>query len=210
MINGEHTIEALHVAKSFGRRGVLKDVTFGIRQGEIVGIAGENGAGKSTLLKILVGLLAPTAGEVAINGSAGYCPQEMLVFETLTVRENFRLFAAAYGLDQTKRAAPWEEAENELLERFRFHQYQNTLVSHLSGGTKQKLNLSLALLHSPDVLILDEPYSGFDWETYLRFWEFAAELRSQGRSVLIVSHFVYDRSKFDALFELADGVLRCV
>jgi len=210
MIDDKHTIEALHVGKSFGRRGVLKDVTFGIRPGEIVGIAGENGAGKSTLLKILVGLLAPTAGEVRINGNTGYCPQEMLVFETLTVRENFRLFAAAYGLDQAKRAAPWEDAENELLERFRFQQYENTLVSHLSGGTKQKLNLSLALLHSPDVLILDEPYSGFDWETYLRFWEFAAELRSQGRSVLIVSHFVYDRSKFDALFELADGVLRCV
>jgi ABC-2 type transport system ATP-binding protein len=210
MTNGEHTIEAQHISKSFGRRGVLKDVTFGIRQGEIVGIAGENGAGKTTLLKILIGLLAPTAGEVTIKGRAGYCPQEMLVFETLTVRENFRLFAAAYGLDQTKRAVPWEQARNELLERFRFSQYEKTLVSHLSGGAKQKLNLALALLHSPDVLILDEPYSGFDWETYLHFWEFASELRSQGRSVLIVSHFVYDRSKLDLFFELSDGVLRCV
>ncbi len=180
-----------------------------MRQGELVGVVGENGTGKSTLLKILVGLLEPTTGQVELRGSFGYCPQEMVIFESLTVRENFRYFAAAYGLDRTEPSTSYEDAKNDLLRRFHFHEYEDRLVSELSGGTKQKLNVSLALLHSPDVLILDEPYSGFDWETYLHFWEYADELRSRGTSILIVTHFVIDRSKFDRLFALADGVFRC-
>jgi ABC-type multidrug transport system ATPase subunit len=210
MSKGKTILEVGHVAKSFGSRNVLRDVTFKMQRGEILGIVGENGSGKSTLLRILVGLLPPAAGKVTAHGSVGYCPQELLIFETLTVQENFRYYVSAYGLDQTRDTSLWEGAKNDLLERFRFRQYANMLVSELSGGTKQKLNLSLALLHSPDILILDEPYSGFDWETYLHFWDFAGELRSQGRSILVVSHFVYDRSKFNALLELKDGVLQCV
>ncbi len=80
-------------------------------------------------------------------------------------------------------------------------------VATLSGGTKQKLNLTLALMHNPRVLLLDEPYQGFDWETYLRFWDLAAELRARGCAVLIISHLLFDQQRFDALYQLHDGRL---
>ena len=157
-----------------------------------------------------MGLLAPGAGKVVSYATVGYCPQEIVAFETLTVYENFLYFATAYGLRRKKIADSWEEAKDNLLDYFRFGQYENRLVSELSGGTKQKLNLSLALLHSPDILILDEPYSGFDWETYLRFWSYSEELQSKGKSILIVSHLVNDRSKFNSLYALKEGSLECV
>jgi len=88
-----------------------------------------------------------------------------------------------------------------------FGQYDDFRVEHLSGGTRQKLNLALALLPDPEVLLLDEPYAGFDYETYLRFWEMSRELADRGRSILIVSHFVEDRERFDRIYRVADG--RC-
>jgi ABC-2 type transport system ATP-binding protein len=202
-------VEVRNVAKAFGRRRVLRDVNLSLRRGEMAGIMGENGSGKSTLLKIIVGLLVPSAGEVVVREKVGYCPQEMLVFETLTVHENFAFFAAAYGLRQGLKTDGWQDRERFLLARFRFAPYRDMLVSNLSGGTGQKLNLSLAVLHEPGLLILDEPYSGFDWETYLHFWEYAAELKAAGVCLLVVSHFLYDRSKFDTVYELRGGVLRC-
>jgi ABC-type multidrug transport system ATPase subunit len=204
-----NVVEVRNVAKSFGRRNVLKDITFIVRPGEMAGIVGENGSGKTTLLKTIVGLLTPSAGEVIVRERIGYCPQEMLVFDTLTVAENFAYFAAAYGLRKGHGPNGWRAREGTLLSRFGFAPYRNSLVSSLSGGTRQKLNLSLALLHEPGLLILDEPYSGFDWETYLHFWEYAAELKTAGRSFLVVSHFLHDRSRFDTIYELRDGVLRC-
>ncbi|MDH4197345.1 MAG: ABC transporter ATP-binding protein [Candidatus Aminicenantes bacterium] len=202
-------LEVRNVAKAFGRRRVLRDVNFSLRRGEMVGIVGENGSGKTTMLKIIVGLLSPSAGEVSVREKVGYCPQEMLVFETLTVDENFAYFAAAYGLRQGPGTDGWRDRERFLLSRFRFAPYKDMLVSNLSGGTRQKLNLSLAVLHEPGLLILDEPYSGFDWETYLYFWEYAAALKAAGACFLVVSHFLYDRGKFDKVYELREGVLRC-
>jgi ABC-2 type transport system ATP-binding protein len=199
------------VAKSFSSRRVLEDVTLTMCPGDMIGIVGENGSGKSTLLKILVGLLAPSSGSVFTHGRIGYCPQDVLVFNTLTVNENFRQFATAYNLDgKSDGFASWKVEKESLLEHFKFKEYEDAPVSTLSGGTRQKLNLSLALLHQPDLLILDEPYTGFDWETYLRFWQMTADLRRRGRSLLIVSHFIYDREKFDGIFELKGGVLECV
>ncbi len=208
-MNGQPILQAERIAKSFGKHRVLNDVSLAMRRGAIAGIVGENGAGKSTLLKILMGLLAPGAGKVSVRGTIGYCPQEAVAFETLTVSENFRYFATAYGLRRNGRAGSWETAKDGLLGFFNFGQYENRLVSELSGGTKQKLNLSLALLHAPDILILDEPYSGFDWETYLRFWDYTEKLRSEGKSILIVSHLVNDRTKFDNLYALKEGHLEC-
>jgi ABC-type multidrug transport system ATPase subunit len=202
-------LQVRDVSKSFGRRQVLRDVSFHLSRGRIVGITGENGAGKTTLLRIIVGLLAPDSGRVTKGARIGYCPQELAVFETLTIRENFSFFAADYGLERRVPSKPWVEAMDELSRHFRFASYQNALVSTLSGGTKQKLNFALSVLHDPGLLILDEPYSGFDWETYLRFSEYAEERKSMGLSILIVSHFVYDRSKFDLILELKEGRLQC-
>jgi len=202
-------LKVANIAKSFGRHQVLRDITFEMHKGEIVGIVGENGSGKSTLLKIIVGLLSPHAGSISVREKIGYCPQDMLIFETLTVAENFSYFATAYGLIGKSQASRLKETRKHLLQQFRFEPYEERLVSTLSGGTKQKLNFCLAVLHSPGLLILDEPYSGFDWETYLHFWEYAEELKAAGKCVLIVSHFIYDRSKFDAVFELKEGLLRC-
>jgi ABC-type multidrug transport system ATPase subunit len=192
------------VAKAYGRNRVLVDSSLTIAPGEIVGVTGENGSGKSTLLNIIVGRMRPDSGSVSATGRIGYCPQEMLVFDTLTVRENFRFFAAAYG------RSDWPARMQTLLGQLNFERYADTPVSHLSGGTRQKLNLAIAYLHEPDILILDEPYSGFDWETYLHFWELTAELRARNRAVLVVSHFVHDRERFDSLYRIVAGRLEPV
>lgn len=198
-----------NVSKSFGSYVVLRNISFHAKKGEIVAVVGENGAGKSTLLKILTGLLAPSTGAVKIQGVMGYCPQETTVFEKLTVNENFLYFATAYGIASAGEQPSWESRKNELLKRFNFQKYENRQVSQLSGGTKQKLNLSISILHSPDIIVLDEPYAAFDWETYLHFWEYALEMRSLGKTILLVSHFVYDHSRIDTLLELKDGRISC-
>jgi ABC-type multidrug transport system ATPase subunit len=202
-VSPEPLLEARHLAKSFGRRRVLTDASITVRSGELVGVTGENGSGKTTLLKILVGLLRADGGELMHDGRLGYCPQEPLVFDRLSVAENLSYFATAYGL------ADWRPTMARWAERLRFEPHLGQLVGELSGGTRQKLNLALALLHEPNILLLDEPYAAFDWETYLRFWETADALRSEGRGLLVVSHLVYDRSRFDRVCDLAEGVLRC-
>jgi ABC-type multidrug transport system ATPase subunit len=194
------------IAKAYGRmrrRAVLRDVTFAVAPGTLVGVVGENGAGKSTLLRILAGALRPDRGRVALAGALGYCPQEAILNDALTVAQHLAYFAAAYGLRDLGRA-------DALVERLAYGQYRDAPVAALSGGTKQKLNLTLALLHAPRVLLLDEPYQGFDWETYLRFWDLAAELRDAGSAVLIISHLFFDRERFDALYELRQGRLEAV
>ena len=194
-------VEARHVARSYGRRPVLVDASLALRAGEVVGVTGENGAGKTTLLRILVGRIGADRGVVVRNGSVGYCPQDALVFPNLTVAENFRLFGAAYGLPD------WHRRMEALASRLAFAGQEGRRTGELSGGTRQKLNLALALVHDPEVLLLDEPYSGFDWETYLRFWDLAAELRAAGRAILVVSHLLHETARIDRVLRLAAGRL---
>ncbi len=196
-------LQVKNISRSFGANRVLEDVSMKIEAGKLVGLVGENGSGKSTMLKIITGMLKPHGGEVKLESGFGYCPQEAELFEQLTVLEHFRYFAAAYELP----VANWENRMGELLRHFNFENHLDKQVAHLSGGTKQKLNLSLALLHSPGLLILDEPYAGFDWETYLRFWDYTETLVEAGKSVLIVTHFLTDQSKFDRIFSLKNGKL---
>jgi ABC-2 type transport system ATP-binding protein len=194
------SLSVSNVARAFGRRQVLRNVTFAALRGEMVGIVGENGAGKTTLLRIMAGLLPPDRGRVHVRGRIGYCPQDPQVHFGLTVDQNLEWFRAAYRLEQSTRA-------EAMLERLAVRQHRRTLVGELSGGTRQKLNLTLALMHDPEVLLLDEPYQGFDWETYLRFWEIADESRRAGRVIVIISHLVFERDRFDTLLRLGDGVL---
>jgi len=169
------------VRKAYGRRPVLRGVSLDVPRGCLLGIVGANGAGKSTLLRILVGQAAADSGTVQCRGRIGYCPQDTVLHPALTVREHVRFFQAAYRLDACERV--WE-----LLERLRFDESPRSRLHTLSGGTRQKLNLAVGLMHDPEVLLLDEPYQGFDWETYLCFWEIARALCERGRTVVVVSH----------------------
>ena len=180
---------------------VLRGAGLSLGSGEVVGLVGENGSGKSTLMKVLVGALAPDAGSVRRVGRLGYCPQEPLVYPRLTCDEHFELFGHAYGMAPTTAQA----SRQAIYESLGFARYGRTRADQLSGGTLSKLNLGLALLPDPDVLMLDEPYAGFDFDTYQRFWEIVAQRRQAGRSVLVVSHFVVDAQRFDRIVEVRDG-----
>jgi ABC-type multidrug transport system ATPase subunit len=181
--------------------GVLKGASLMVCSGELVGLVGENGSGKTTLMQIVVGMLGRDGGTVERLGRVGYCPQMPMLWDKLTVDEHFALFAHAYGLDE----ATGRVAADGLMEELQFGHYHGNRVEELSGGTRQKLNLALALMHEPQLLLLDEPYSGFDWETYLHFWEMSEQRRDAGMGILIVSHFLTERDRLDRVYELHDG-----
>jgi ABC-type multidrug transport system ATPase subunit len=203
-------LKAVGIEKTYPRRGlrrprpVLTGASLSLSAGEVVGLVGENGSGKSTLMRILVGDLRADAGTVSTVGRIGYCPQQPVVYPRLTCDEHFELFGRAYGMTATAE----RESRRTLYGTLGFERYAATRTDQLSGGTLAKLNLGLALLPDPEVLLLDEPYSGFDWDTYLRFWEIVADRRSRGRSVLIISHFVTDEERFDRIVEVRDGRTR--
>jgi ABC-type multidrug transport system ATPase subunit len=194
-------LELRAVQHRYGSRRVLREASLRVPHGQLVGIVGENGAGKSTLLKIVAGELSPSAGTVVVRGSLGHCPQEPAVFALLTIDEHLRAFAAAHRLHA------WQPRAEELLDALQLGPQRARVVGEVSGGTRQKLNLILALLADPDLLLLDEPYTGFDWETYLRFWVLAARLRDAGRSLLVVSHLLHERARFDQICTLREGRL---
>ena len=202
-------LQASHVAKSYRtgiwprRRSklVLRDASLLLWPGEVVGLVGENGSGKSTLMKILVGGLDRDAGTIQRPGRIGYCPQEPILYERLTCNEHFEFFGRGYGMD----AVATEERSIEIYHSLNFESYADARVEELSGGTRAKLNLGLALLADPELLLLDEPYGGFDWETYQRFWEIVQDRRGLGRAVLIISHFITDEERFDRIIRLREG-----
>jgi ABC-type multidrug transport system ATPase subunit len=134
-------------------------------------------------------------------GRIGYCPQVPQVYGRLTCDDHVELFGAAYGLTPTQAHA----SAQDLYGALGFGRYADTRADELSGGTLAKLNLSLALLADPEVLLLDEPYAGFDFATYLKFWDMVAERRAAGRSALIVSHFVVNEDRFDRIVQIRDG-----
>ncbi|ARP71059.1 ABC transporter ATP-binding protein [Streptomyces pluripotens] len=196
----EPVLQAHDIHKSYGKRSVLRGADLTVAPGQLVAVVGENGAGKSTLLKILAGTLSADRGEVTLSGDLGYCPQAPVLNAGLTVEQHLHYFAAAHRLPDLDRG-------HELLRLLGFERYAHTPVGELSGGTRQKLNLTVALLHDPDVLLLDEPYQGFDWETYLRFWDLVDDLRGRGKAVVIITHLVFEQDRFDLLVDLAAGRL---
>ena len=191
-------LTARGVCKSFGRHKVLAGLDIDVTAGELVAVVGENGSGKTTLLRVLAGDLRADAGSVACSGQPGYCPQTVVLDDALTVDQHVRYFQAAYGISSASRAG-------ELIERLGYAACRGQRAGTLSGGTKQKLSLTLALMHDPPVLLLDEPYQGFDWQTYLAFWELTDELRARGTATVVISHLVFEQERFDRVCQLRDG-----
>src|SRR5262245_21468238 len=206
---GGAVLTAEGIVKSYRRgvwplrrgRQVLHGVDLSLAPGEVVGLVGENGSGKSTLMKVIVGALPADEGTVSRAGRVGYCPQEPVLYPRLTCDEHFELYGHAYGMARSA----MRQARADSYAALGFDRYARTRADQLSGGTLAKLNLGLALLADPDLLLLDEPYAGFDWDTYQKFWGLVAARRAAGRSALIVSHFVVDEDRFDRIIDLRNG-----
>jgi ABC-2 type transport system ATP-binding protein len=196
---GGRLLEATDIVKSFGDKRVLDGVSLEVSAGEAVAIVGENGAGKSTLLRICGGLVRPNGGQVTVRGRVGYCPQEPGLFDLLSADEHLALFAPGLGLSR----GDGRREGRGLLAELGFPIGDRSQARHLSGGARQKLNLALALLGRARVLLLDEPYQGFDHGAYVSFWEHVARWKSKGLAVAIVTHLLTDEALVDRVVELA-------
>jgi ABC-type multidrug transport system ATPase subunit len=186
------------VAKRFGRVVILDGVDLSVHGGEIVALTGENGAGKTTLMRICAGLLRADAGSVTVGGPIGYCPQIPGLFELLTADHHLVMFGRGSGIDRAEAL----RRGHGILTEFGYPLHERHVVRDLSGGTRQKLNLGLALLADPAVLLLDEPYQGFDRGTYVNFWDHCQQWRDQGKAVVVVTHLLAELERVDRVVEL--------
>jgi ABC-type multidrug transport system ATPase subunit len=189
------------VGKRYRRRTVLAGVDLEVRSGEIAAVVGANGCGKSTLLRICAGLVRPSSGTVERTDRVGLVPQDGGTAEWLTAAEHFTLFGAAAGM-APRRA---RSTGGHLAGRLAWRPDPDQLAGRLSGGTRQKLNVVLGELHAPDLLLLDEPYQGFDEGTYLDFWRQAMAWRDAGRAVVVVTHLLHDLGSVDQVLDLGAG-----
>ncbi|RLI09587.1 ABC transporter ATP-binding protein, partial [Candidatus Bathyarchaeota archaeon] len=192
-----------NVTKRFADVVAVNDVSFEVEEGELFGLLGPNGAGKTTTIRMICGLLRPTAGIVRVFGYLqprdrikvsrfiGYMPQHFSLYEDLTVYENMEFYASLYRVPYSLRRRRIEE----LLDRFLLSEFRDKLAGELSGGTKRRLALATALVHNPPLVILDEPTSGIDPHLRYLFWKFFEELRDEGTTLLITTHYM-DEAEF--------------
>ncbi|MBZ5620519.1 MAG: ABC transporter ATP-binding protein [Acidobacteriia bacterium] len=189
-------LEIQGLTKCYRNNPVVNDVSFTVRPGEVTGYLGPNGSGKSTTVKIITGLIEATTGTVLLDGRdiredpmgfrrrLGYVPEEAILYSYLTGLEYLELIGRLRGLDPGE----VERKANGLLELFSLQSYRHASISTYSKGMKQRVLISAALLHDPDVLILDEPLSGIDVTSAQLFRHLLNELASQGKTILYISH----------------------
>lgn len=203
-----------HLTKSFGTQEVLKDLNLNIRKGEIYALLGKNGSGKSTTIKILCNLLNADGGTILFNDkpldpqsryNIGVAPQEISVYSNLTFKENLYFFGNLYGLkgENLKRRV------DELFDVFDLHQHAHKRIDELSGGWKRRINLAVALIHNPDLLILDEPTAGLDIEIRNELWTLIGELKKKGISILLTTHLLEEAENLcDRIGILHNGIIQ--
>jgi ABC-2 type transport system ATP-binding protein len=186
------------VGKRYRRQMVFDGVDLTVRAGEVAAVVGANGCGKSTLLRICAGFVKPTSGTVHRTARVGFVPQDGGTVEWLTPAEHFALFGAAAGMAPRRATSTGDH----LAGRLSWRPSPGQVAHHLSGGNRQKLNLVLGELHAPDLLLLDEPYQGFDEGTYLNFWQQVTAWRDAGRAVVVVTHLLHDLQHVDRVLDL--------
>lgn len=186
------------VTKRFGHTTILDGVDLTVHGGEVVALTGENGAGKTTLMKICAGLIRCDTGEVRVAGPIGYCPQNPGLFELLTADDHLVMFGRGAGIGRSESL----RRGHGILAEFDYPLHERSVTRDLSGGTRQKLNLALALLADPAVLLLDEPYQGFDRGTYVNFWDHCRTWRDKGKAVVVVTHMLAELERADRVVEL--------
>jgi ABC-2 type transport system ATP-binding protein len=191
------SVEVRGLARKFGRVTVLDDLNFDIGHGEIFGLLGPNGAGKSTFISILTTLLRPTAGDIFVNSlsvsrhpgkikkSIGYVPQDIALYPTLSGLDNLNFWAGIYGITGSER----KERIQGVLSVVKLEDRAADRVNEYSGGMKRRLNIAVALLHRPEILVMDEPTVGVDVQSRRFIMDAVRELKQDGRTVVFTSHY---------------------
>ena len=214
----ENVIEVEHLVKAFGSFHAVDDISFSVKRGEIFGFLGANGAGKTTAMHMLTGLNQPTSGTGTVAGydirtqheqikkHIGYMSQKFSLYEDLTVAENIRLFGGIYGMKDREIA----RKTDELLERLKFDDHKNDLVSSLPLGWKQKLAFSVSIFHEPGVVFLDEPTGGVDPATRRQFWELIYDAAARGITVFVTTHYMDEAEYCDRISIMVDGKISAI
>lgn len=201
------------LTKKFGDFIATNAITFEVKQGEIFGFLGANGAGKTTAMRMLCGLLKPTSGTAQVAGydvytqteqvkrSIGYMSQKFSLYEDLTVKENIRFYGGIYGLSNQE----IRDKTGQLLEKLGIPQAANQLVSALPLGWKQKLAFSVAIIHNPSIVFLDEPTGGVDPITRRQFWDLIYEAADKGVTVFVTTHYMDEAEYCNRVSIMVDG-----
>ena len=211
--NGGTVIRVTDLVRKFGSFIAVNHVSFSVRKGQVFGLLGPNGAGKSTTFRMLCGLLPASGGTLNVAGAdlrtaaararrkVGYVAQKFSMYGMLTTRQNLEFFAGAYGMSGKER----QEAIRSMEEEFHLTPYMNAPAAHLPGGYKQRLSMACALLHSPDILFLDEPTSGADPLARRDFWLRINALAEKGVTIIITTHFLGEAEFCDNMLIMMDG-----
>jgi len=206
-------IDVHGLTRRFGSFIAVDAITFDVKEGEVFGFLGANGAGKTTAIKMLIGLLAPSAGDARVAGfdvrtqsdeirrHIGYMSQRFSLYEDLTVRENITLYGGIYGLDREE----IRRRGDAMLGVLHLERMADARVAALPLGWKQKLAFSVALLHEPAVVFLDEPTGGVDPITRRQFWEMIYEAAARGTTVFVTTHYLDEAEYCDRLSIMVDG-----
>jgi ABC-2 type transport system ATP-binding protein len=209
----ETVIRVRNLVKKFGHFVANDNLSFDVYKGEIFGFLGANGAGKTTAIRILSGLSSPTSGEVYVGGfdageepemikrNIGYMCQKFSLYEDLTVRENIVLYGGIYGM----RMEEIKERIRGLLEKLKFEEYENRIISDLPLGLRQKLAFAVAVLHEPKIVFLDEPTGGVDPITRRQFWEMIYETAAMGITVFVTTHYMDEAEYCDRVSIMSEG-----
>ena len=210
-----HAIDARALTRRFGDFTAVDAVTFHVEPGEVFGFLGANGAGKTTAIRMLIGVLAPTSGSATVAGydirtqaeqvrrRIGYMSQKFSLYEDLTVRENITLYGGIYGVSSRDIVA----RTGDILTRLGLEHARDELVRAIPLGWKQQLAFSVALLHRPGIVFLDEPTGGVDPITRRRFWELIYEAGAAGTSVLVTTHYLDEAEYCRRISIMVDGAI---
>ncbi len=211
-------ISCKDLSKHFGDFIAVNKISFDVHKGEIFGFLGANGAGKTTAMKVLTGLLQPTSGQAMVAGfdvftqseevkrNIGYMSQRFSLYEDLTVKENVRFYAGIYGLS-------WKERRRksaELIERLGLLEVRRDRVAELPLGWKQKLAFSVALIHDPAIVFLDEPTGGVDPVTRRQFWDLIYEAAERGVTVFVTTHYMDEAEYCERISIMVDGKIEAL
>lgn len=211
-------IEATDLTRTFGDFTAVDRISFNVAVGEVFGFLGANGAGKTTAIRMLTGLLTPTSGTARVAGhdvytesekikrAIGYMSQRFSLYEDLTPRENIRLYGGIYDLSRKE----IRERGNDMLARLGFADSGNRPVRDLPLGWRQKLAFSVALLHRPRIVFLDEPTSGVDPITRRQFWESIYETAAAGTTVLVTTHYMDEAEYCDRISIMVAGKIGAI